>query len=1330
MAVQPSNPFSEQGVSQYPPAAPLVGQLKVYERIQDLLKIMLEEKGSCFRAVYGDWGIGKTRLAHELIASACDKSRGWIVPQVDGHPKRTTLLAPLEKSGILPVYVTFADILQAREEGIELHTALPKAVCVALKALAKAEGYGLRVIMAQDLQKQIRGINPLFSFEQLHYSLQDNTPYESRARKAFEYIQQNTAKAGQPGITRLLVIIDEVETASEFTPANTAEERRTQEYPVEAMDIKTLFSAIKEEAGQTSLPGISFMLLCSPGVRRVATIEANERRLKEAVLEKATGEDLHNLLHALTDEGYAVNFPGDLARAAFFAADRNFGWFSYIMFQVYHQLQSGSAPLQDYEFLQQVSSRIGKIVKPGMVEDLSEDKEFKDHLQRVVYHQLPASPHQLGIPEQSVEKLLDYTHPYGIKVIGEVYPVQMDSDRLIRALIEKGYREESAQSTRLLGQGSEPFEPRDLLARFSTFAGPQPGVYLVYTSLGEFANQIRFLTPDDLSDETIMTLQAIFLSQRLPGSVRFIAPTVTFLQKFNQRWAGIGASVWLPDQTWEMLDKRIKEMSASQTRQRICVGAAKTLYSPLPAKTNPIPKVKSQHLITTLSDSDILSVTQSNSLVILYAYDPSETLNDLVEIRKNYNSPTLLIFASDEKLRAWRSELAVQHQSTFGVMAIPRVIEVASREHEYLLRYSFRDDPDGFSATEVRERGSQQRQEYQKIWQSEFNNWFEALKESGYLLKPLTDNISKYNNLRKAYPRLAAGDTKEQIATMDGGAALRSSIDDIFMQYSSGNTLQIFSNQFGLLYFPNIFARILDKLETPLKPEDLANMLVYQKQNKAGFNSPKHASVVVEQILGLLSEIGLVEKSDDGKFAAVDAQSLGRKLTKARNQLGESGATPSNYFSDVHKFSEPFKQLAFKLGIGEARLKLLSDELDASIAQLKNLDLNSQKKVPAQQEAFLNVASQARQVSRSAKKVFDGTKPPEIDPNTISEHIQKVAADSDYTTYSVEYRLDLLRNLQKAIEEKKLVLIIEIGRIRAELTKKYSLNKDGSRFPLTPLTRILDIAEQDIKEQAVALPAELKTEELGANLNTYMLAGEMDKAFKRLNRYTSWLPATIPGSYPAQFISLYQTWQGVIELGISLSATKKNAEEYFEGDPDQNTWLPEEYMRRAGEQLDYLQDFANQFEETYPNPTLANLQEETKSSREILIELNTQLAKGLQDGKNEITSEITSTSYSPLLVLCQRLKQLARVSDNTVWSEKQHILQHTAVQTLEQNARKRGAELLGGDPNWFEKYLEVYKDYRAGAKGDYLAKKYSPDVLKQLEKFGAIKLEIQVNIEL
>lgn len=1324
-----SNPFSEQGVSKYPPVTPLVGQSEVYLRLEDLLEAMQEETRSCFRAIYGDWGIGKTRLAHEFVAEACDLSHGWLVKLPGKSIERKSLLKPLATGGILPIFTTFADILRSPEEGIDLRSALPKAVCVALGGLAEASGRDYQVRMANDLQAGIRKINSGFDFDELAYITHNQAlSVDKRANEAFSYLQKNLQVNHEPVIRKILIIVDEVETAGEFTPANTAEERRVQEFPVEALDIKTFFSAMKEEAGQATLPNISFILLCSPGVRRVAYIEAIGRRVKDATLSKASGEDLKILIQSLQDDGYLTNYPGELSRAAFLAADRNFGWFSYIMHPVHRQAQEGHISGPDYTVLREVSGRIGKVFKPTLLDDLSVSAEFKDFLGRIVYHQVPATLEQLGIPAKARQQLLEYIDPYGLRIAGEIYPVRINGDTLIRELLETTkYKEEGTTSTRLIGEGSAPFEPRELLSCFSTYEGDEPETLLAFADSNEFANQVRFLVAEELSQQTTNTLHLIFEKHKLSGAPKMVAPTVAFLLKFNERWASAGTRAWLSDQIWERLDRQIREFNNSEVRKHICLGISKVLNEGN-VVSQTINRISSAYISWKVSDTDPFNLTREGKLVVLYAVDSSSLIQDLSEINKN-PMPVLVVFPSEDRLRDWRSEVVTTHRQELSRLVLPRVVNPGSREHDFLLRYSYRDEENGFPSNEVRDRGREQRREYEREWQKEMKGWFEQLENDGYLLRPLIPQNAKFIELRKAYGLLATGTTLEQIASQENGHALRQAVDNVIMNMANGS-LKIFGDMSGKLTFPNVFARILDFLSTPLRSEQLGDRLFYQRITQGGFTSPRTVAPVIDQVLGLLEELGLVEKAD-GQFVTVDEQRLGSLLTKAVNQLGDFGTSPSNYVKDVRDLTDPFKLLAFKLNINEDQLKLLADELTSAQGRLPGLDLNAQKQVPARQEAFHHAAGIAREIRRSIDKIFREPvqTPPPIDALTVSQNLQQIAQDLDYTSYSVEYRIRFLKELQRMIEAERLKQQQEVKRLQNRLQGGLNKNSDGSAFPTRPIDLILDSAVKDLDDRDLVLPETLRTTDIPLGLRTYMMAGDLDKAFRRLSQYRLWLSQEEPNSYFNRFARSYNEWQATITSTTFLSQTWTAALNYFDGDPDKKRWLNSDLEKHIQAAVDHVSKFNSDFQADYPTPKLDDLAAEVKATSEEVANLTKNAKEAIEAGRNEIQQAIDKTTLSALLKLSERLGQPTRVNPQIIWNEALHINQHKKVDTLENQCKERGAELLG-DENWFGLYVQIYRDIQSGIDGNSIIQKHGFEKIKTLHDKGAFILEVITDIEL
>jgi hypothetical protein len=550
------------------------------------------------------------------------------------------------------------------------------------------------------------------------------------------------------------------------------------------------------------------------------------------------------------------------------------------------------------------------------------------------------------------------------------------------------------------------------------------------------------------------------------------------------------------------------------------------------------------------------------------------------------------------------------------------------------------------------------------------------------------------------------------------------------MQISSGTILKIFADNMGTLFFPNVFARILDLASTPLKPDEIADKLFYKRPSGAGFVGQKTASVVVEQILGLLAEIGLVEKIDGVKFQAVDTNRLGTLLTKARNELGDFGATPSGYVKDVRSLSKSFQQLAFQLKINEDQLKLIRNDLDKVTQQLPSLNIDSQKQVPADQKLFLSVATSVRGIRSQVTKVFHEPLEaiPPIDPQTLSQNIQTAGSDSDYQSYSVDYRVRFLKALSVALEEKRKGVQTLIQALGEKLNNQYSKNADGSGFPIRPLELLLSQASQDLNEQDITLDSELVTAEISANLKVYMMAGELDKAFKRISLYTSWFGDVNSNSYTNQFVGAYDSWQAVIDNASELESLWNEICEYFEADPDKSRWISTDLEEQQEGIIARITNFDTEFLSDFPKPHLKDLSEEVDETESSLADLIESANEAYENGKKEITDAINKTSLAALTRLSSRLGQPSTVTDKLVFDEKRHIDQHQKVAELEKKVITRGTELLGNE-NLFKVYVEIFRKYQKPPSPNWL-EGYDQAILRELKDKKAIDLNIQITLNI
>ena len=116
MSASRKNPWQAEGVSLLPenPAdlMPLVGQKRLFDKLvgfrDEILARGTGQELAGFYMVIGGWGLGKSRVGHEICLEAVSDDVEWIV---DGAPTR--LLEAGLQQGILPIFLRYVDLAKA-----------------------------------------------------------------------------------------------------------------------------------------------------------------------------------------------------------------------------------------------------------------------------------------------------------------------------------------------------------------------------------------------------------------------------------------------------------------------------------------------------------------------------------------------------------------------------------------------------------------------------------------------------------------------------------------------------------------------------------------------------------------------------------------------------------------------------------------------------------------------------------------------------------------------------------------------------------------------------------------------------------------------------------------------------------------------------------------------------------------------------------------------------------------------------------------------------------------------------------------------------------------
>ncbi|MGH2501117.1 MAG: hypothetical protein ACRDID_01240, partial [Ktedonobacterales bacterium] len=426
------SPF--KAVAEYPPTLPYIGQDSAYYRLQDFAQAMRAEEQAHFLALFGAWAIGKSRLAHELIAQFCGESQGWTL--TNGQ-RAEPLLKPLSQGGdVVPLFVSFVDVINFQQYGIESGPAMGKLTCAATAYLAGSKRRESHVVLFQSLRATLTAINPNFDFERLVELANDvSRSYAERAGQIVEALRAMTGGRAQ----RVLVIVDEVESGADVNPFAEELEKEVANRPIPIRAVRDLYTGVKDATNTNAYPHLNFLFFNTDTAKRLTAMEALERRMVSADLEKASASDLDRLIAALRESGYPLHDTlEDLARRAFFAADRSFGWFSFIMNKAHYALVN-TPDLSIDQVFAEVYRRAGKVFQPGVFEDRDiAPPALKDAMRRVIYNQLPTTLADLGVDPSLRSAMLGYQDPFQTRFIGEAAAIATSADLLTSALLATG----------------------------------------------------------------------------------------------------------------------------------------------------------------------------------------------------------------------------------------------------------------------------------------------------------------------------------------------------------------------------------------------------------------------------------------------------------------------------------------------------------------------------------------------------------------------------------------------------------------------------------------------------------------------------------------------------------------------------------------------------------------------------------------------------------------------------------------------------------------------------------------------------------------------------
>ncbi|MCO1333156.1 hypothetical protein MO867_02265 [Microbulbifer sp. OS29] len=392
--------WAATGVSDYPPRDPLVGQSRFFNRFKTFLHTVDHDDDHFAHvfAVEAEWGRGKSRLGHELVAQINDCSKGWYVRTAQGELADQQLFDEASQDKYLALYIRYSQVASDYQNSDNWFAF---GLYQALLPLATGQFDGS--IQSEIAKQALERLNPMgFDHQQLAKALEldknhsEEDLYED-PNLAVQLVQAAYTVLNTFGIDYVLVVLDELETVAEAATFGLEDESSKR---LDGQAIRLIGKAIKEEDPRRKLPWLRYVALCSPLLgQQLREIQSVARRFELVELEHNAFADVSDYVKSLESSGkLAQPYQTGLVEAAYAMSGANFGWFNVVMANVdavLEQFDQAGKTLEHvgelFEAVLEGSGRVAKhVLDAGAIEGIqTRDQALLTSCRNLLYGQLP-----------------------------------------------------------------------------------------------------------------------------------------------------------------------------------------------------------------------------------------------------------------------------------------------------------------------------------------------------------------------------------------------------------------------------------------------------------------------------------------------------------------------------------------------------------------------------------------------------------------------------------------------------------------------------------------------------------------------------------------------------------------------------------------------------------------------------------------------------------------------------------------------------------------------------------------------------------------------------
>jgi hypothetical protein len=1071
------------------------------------------------------------------------------------------VIEPGLQQGLLPIFVRYVQITKEYDADLSTENWIPSAIVEALSRLAGLRGAQTKGNLSKNQDRLLGWTRDALTprgFGRIQNQLVavlKKSDVHTAASEAMEFLKEI-------GINRLLIVVDEIEDISDVDLEGIEDSERK---PIKQDLLTVLPRVIKSEEDRQQFPDANFLLLCSRAVGDLLRqIGAIKRRTVQYTLQSNAFSDVEDFFSYLKTHSpnYADaldSYPDGLKEAAFFAADRNFGWFNVIMFRL-HEIQRGRT-IPTHELLRQFAETDDRVFQKDVIGtyavDLGVDQSF---VEQTMYGLLPLAIGEGEVDHDRATRLLDKTAVGNVKLFSRLREIRPPQDvRIATHLVNCGFRTESGVTMYLPGES--PFNLREImdsLMAYSQIALPAEnrGHLLVSESEIEFTAQLAALSPyGEQVSQFAPYLHGLLMDPDYQVKVSesnpsvFLTPSFTFLQRFHQlnnrrhREEGFLRDNTKNTRLAEAFNNAMK--MPEEREKRLLQGMANAWE--LESAPVAVENVSGCALpaISVMTTSAPLNLGPNGSAIIIYGAGATdiEIEQAIGKLGKQCQPIVLVLEDQEQRIDDLRERIG---RTTPKVAPFVIIHNLTRQVGEFLVRLGLMGQ--AFSAEDLRTSHFNAmilgaRQHLLQV----LDKWkMDVIDQQGLVLAPLFygSKVSgeEIEAFAKGYAAMLTGETYHNVMQKETGVFADDKEREDFKKmvnrqvdpgpkFANSPRLQLIALNGGefVATIHRCFLTVMERCShTGRKPTELQNYFLFDLPDDG-----KELNVV-RDLARVMTRLGLLNSSQD-EYRQVSSHALNADVKAAEDWLNARFETAVNSIRGIHH-DEGARLFDIRGKEAQQRLKEAHKELDNLNLDFvgrswKELNRETSDGMPAYEQGLRKSLGVILKVNDAVRSVYDS------EADRLFKYSPEVLGEfekhQNSPTYPLWKRVKILHGFYSDLDKRRRELIKQITAITddvehrvPDLPSNHPHYADQKAFPIQPLVRPLGAFKQELDFSA---EKPNKTVTAGGSSFAIMTVGykisdgKFREAFERIDNLENEL--TQPGKLVAGFRELLGTWE-------------------------------------------------------------------------------------------------------------------------------------------------------------------------------------------------------------